>query len=447
MLLSLLNMLLLATAAAASNQWFVSPHGRDSWSGTLPESNAAGSDGPVASVSRAAALVRSRDDRATPATVSISPGTYQQTAPLVFGTRDGGDGEAGRVTWRGQGEAALSFGVALGNNASGDARWSRRAGSDGVWQRRLPSAAVAAGIQPRQLWMAGGARMTRARHPDTGTDFLIPLDGALKPAEGGASSGFAYTDGDLNRQYTNISDVEVIVYASWSASRHYIKELNTSTAEGRRRTVTFTANCLNPPAGMWPNSGNRYYIEGDASFVDHPGEWHADSSGLVTLVPPEGVSDPNEHEWVVDRGGALNTALQLKDDSPAPETVLVQNLSGGAAPIVLPAASVSFSAANWNLSFGVSLPAGKGGSILSRGPVPSKHVPGDTSLAVAGGKLVMDFGWETTLFGASRIDDGKPHQVTIAYAQKRLRWPWAVKSLSYDIHYNVLENSCNRMYL
>ena len=31
----------------------------------------------------------------------------------------------------------------------------------------------------------------------------------------------------------------------------------------------------------------------------------------------------------------------------------------------------------------------------------------------------------------------------------RDRWaqPWAVKSLSSDIHYNVLENSCNRMYL
>ena len=35
-----------------------------------------------------------------------------------------------------------------------------------------------------------------------------------------------------------------------------IKELNASA--GSRLTVTFTAGCLNPPAGMWPNSGNRY---------------------------------------------------------------------------------------------------------------------------------------------------------------------------------------------
>ena len=62
----------------------------------------------------------------------------------------------------------------------------------------------------------------------------------------------------LNRAYANISEVELVVYASWSASRHYIKQLNTSG----RLTVTFTANCLakfviwpgtpTPPQLRWP---------------------------------------------------------------------------------------------------------------------------------------------------------------------------------------------------
>ena len=79
-----------------------------------------------------------------------------------------------------------------------------------------------------------------------------------------------YADGDLNRfSEEEVVDLEVMVYASWSASRHYIKQLNTSKSTGL--TVTFTANCLNPPAGMWPNSGNRYYVENVRSGVDTPG--------------------------------------------------------------------------------------------------------------------------------------------------------------------------------
>merc|ERR1712166_1627093 len=78
-------MLLYPAPLLASNQWYVSSAGDDSWSGTLIEANAARTDGPVATVARAAELVRSRRDRATASIVTIAPGRYQQPAPLVFG--------------------------------------------------------------------------------------------------------------------------------------------------------------------------------------------------------------------------------------------------------------------------------------------------------------------------------------------------------------------------
>ena len=39
---------------------------------------------------------------------------------------------------------------------------------------------------------------------------------------------------------------------------------------------------------MWPNSGNRYYVENSRSFVDAPGEWHiTDGGALPVSLPPE----------------------------------------------------------------------------------------------------------------------------------------------------------------
>ena len=86
-----------------ANKWFVSPIGDDRWSGTLPKPNAAKTDGPVVTIGRAAELVRSRGSasRKVPISVTIAPGRYEQTTSLVLGAHDGGDSEAGRVTWRG----------------------------------------------------------------------------------------------------------------------------------------------------------------------------------------------------------------------------------------------------------------------------------------------------------------------------------------------------------
>lgn len=399
-----------------SNEWYVSStSGNDAWSGTMAQPNAAKTDGPFATIAKAAAVVAARSDRATPTVVSVASGTYLQSEKLVLGVKHGGDSDTGRVIWKGiGGAAALSYGIHLDRATTTHRPWTQTTKNRSLWQRSIPRAAIAAGIVPRQLW-AAGARLTRARHPNTGSDFTIPLDGALP---GNPTGGFRYTNYDLNRAYSNVTAVEVIVYASWSASRHYIRELNTSTSGNL--TVTFTANCLNPTTTMYPNSGNRYYIENDETFVDTPGEWHVSQAGVITMMPP-GMTDPNDHDFVADRGDALKTGLQLYDEHTTAPTTLLKRFLGGDDVLVLPADELSLSAETFNLSFGLSgIPTGGGGSIFTRGPVPSKHVPGDTSLSVSGGKIIMDFGWECTLTGSTRVDDNKPHAITISYSDKTL---------------------------
>eukprot|EP01051_Picozoa_sp_SAG22_P008989 SAG22_NODE_719_length_7666_cov_5.819083_6_plen_428_part_00 len=251
---------------------------------------------------------------------------------------------------------------------------------------------------------------TRARSPNTGSNYIVPLGGYL------GSNGFRYRDGDLNPRGGlagkggNLSEVEIVVYASWCTSRHHIAELNTTAGA---LAVTLTGSAI---TDMWPNSGNRYYAENAVEFVDAPGEWYVSDAGLLTIRPPAGMANPAAAEWVLDRGDGLKTGLQLKDDETiGPAHQLVPTLAGGAPAVVLPAAAVNLAAAAWNLSIAeLRLPAGKSGVIMTRGPVPAAHVPGDTTFSVqSGGNLMMDFGWAFTLIGSRKVNDGKPHRVEV----------------------------------
>lgn len=167
------------------------------------------------------------------------------------------------------------------------------------------------------------------------------------------------------------------------------------------------------------NSGNRYYLENSVKFVDAPSEWHISDNGLLTLRPPEGMADPSASEWILDQGDGLKTGLQLKDDGVGVKQLLVRKLIGGAPAVVLPAQTMNLAATAWNLSIEVlQIPTGQYGLVLTRGPTPFKHVPGDTTFAVQpGGNLMMDFGWSFTLIGKMKINDGKPHRVLVSYKE------------------------------
>lgn len=399
-----------------TNEWYVSAAvGNDEWSGRMQAPNAAKNDGPVATIARAAELVRARGDRTRAATVNVAAGWYPQTEPVVFGQRDAGRSETSRVTWKGtdapEGPPILSFGTRIGAGA----QWQPVGG--GIWQLQLPAGLVTASTRPRQMWHVSAepgsplvqSRMTRSRRPNSGSNFVIPLGGTF-------TNGFTYQNGDLNPAggLGNLSEVEVVVYASWCTSRHHIKQLNTS----QQLAVSLTGSGVKD---MWPNSGNRYYLENSLAFVDDPEEWYVSESGLLTFRPPKTITDPSTEAWILDKGDGLKTGLQIKESSVGKPQVLLPEMSDGEPAIVMPAAEMNFAAANWTLTLNLTVPAGRSGLIFVRGPHPFTHVPGDTTFAVQPtGNLMMDFGWQCNLVGRARINDGQVHQIAVQYSNKQL---------------------------
>jgi hypothetical protein len=73
--------------------FYVSPKGNDEWSGFLAQPSAAGTDGPLASISGARDAIRrlkARGKLDKPILVAISGGTYRVTKPIVFAVEASG---------------------------------------------------------------------------------------------------------------------------------------------------------------------------------------------------------------------------------------------------------------------------------------------------------------------------------------------------------------------
>ena len=82
------------TARALATDFFVSPVGNDSWSGTVAAPNTDLSDGPFATLDRArravAGLRQEQPDRATPVHVAVRGGVYTLSETLTFTAADSG---------------------------------------------------------------------------------------------------------------------------------------------------------------------------------------------------------------------------------------------------------------------------------------------------------------------------------------------------------------------
>ena len=115
--------------------FFVSPEGRDEWSGGLADPNPGRTDGPFRTLERArdaARAVGGREPRSNgdPTTVYLRGGTYFLEQPFVLKPEDSGT-EASPVTYAAyEGEKPVISG---GRRIGG---WQRAEG--GLWKAQLP---------------------------------------------------------------------------------------------------------------------------------------------------------------------------------------------------------------------------------------------------------------------------------------------------------------------
>jgi len=269
-----------ASAQATEGQCmlYVSTQGNDTWSGRWPEPNAAGTDGPFATVTRARDEVRrlkAAGGLTQPLTVRLRGGTYRLAEPIEFTPADSGTASAPVTYAAYPGERpVISGGRPIGG-------WQK--GDGALWTAVVPE--VKAGTWYFHQLFVNGARRTRARTPNQGylytEDVLAPIDRAKVWSDPSmlAMRGFRYREGDI-AAWRNPQDALIVIYHSWTTSVHFITAIDPAA-----RTVRLTPRST-WPIGYWWEYNTRYHIENIPEALDEPGEWYLDrTTGVLSYWP------------------------------------------------------------------------------------------------------------------------------------------------------------------
>jgi hypothetical protein len=305
-------------AASGNFDFYVSSKGNDAWSGRLAEPAADGRDGPVATLERAARLVaalRSQEPRRDrPVVVGVRGGTYFLEHAFTLRPGDSGTSRSPTVYAAVDGERpVLSGGVKISN-------WT--AAARGRWQASLPE--VRSGQWSFAQLFVGEQRRFRPR---------LPEHGYFHIEEGIGRRQFAFEGRDMVADWSRRSDIEVLAFHDWSASRLHIANIDTAS-----RRVTLAGRA-------WTNliTGHRYVVDNVRDALLSPGQWYLDrSSGELTYIPRPGES-MDTTEVVAPR---LNRLLMLQGDAAGGRFVQHVVFRG-----------LSFAHSNWVLApQGLSMP-------------------------------------------------------------------------------------------
>jgi hypothetical protein len=258
--------------AQDSVQFFVATNGRS----TADGSNIATPFASLEDAQHAIRKLKQGGKLKKPVTVNIRSGTYTIQKPVTFNENDGGSENAPIIFQAYQNEEVIISG---GRTITG---WKPY--KNGLWTAKLPE--VAKGEWSfRQLYVNGASRQ-RARTPDTG--FLrvkgFP-DG--KPPEVHYHTDcqrFEYAEGELNPKWTNLQDVEVIVYHFWTDSHLPIQSI-----DPKSRIVTFQHKAGKVFTDDFTQEGARYVVENVWEGLDAPGEWYLNKkTGTLYYYPQTG---------------------------------------------------------------------------------------------------------------------------------------------------------------
>ncbi len=277
---SLLLLLLPATIVVADDsriQFYVSPAGLDSQSGTSKQ--------PFASIARAQQAVRAAraggGDQAV--TVHLAAGHYSLGQTIVFTPAESGASPERPVRYLGDpaGEVVLSGGRRIDG-------WQVDPEHPGLWKTRVavPESADKDAWRFEQLWV-NGRRATRARTPNDG-DFFTLLGVGETPVESSPSRmkhTFAARPSDLvslgNTDPDSLRDVQAVVYHKWDTTREFLRSC--SPSEGYFTTHGTPMKSHNPM-----NRDCLFFVENYRDALDSAGEWFLDRQGWLFYRPREG---------------------------------------------------------------------------------------------------------------------------------------------------------------
>ena len=268
--------------------FFVSPQGRDRWSGKLAEPGA--NDGPFATVARARQAVRAllnTQKVPRPVRVVLRAGTYYLDAPLEFGPEDSGTEGSPVVYAAAAGECVvLSGGYRLGGG-----RWSEVNGRR-AWLVDIPE--VKEGRWRFRQLFVNGSRRPRTRLPKQGEFQIQSLPGFTGDFLRSPTKEFVYSPGDIVPTWHNLRDVEIVGITKWLDNRLPIESVGAET-----RTVTFDRPSLFALlSGDKPGS---YWVENVFEALDSAGQWYLDRPRGVLIYLPRPEEDVPSAEIIAPR--------------------------------------------------------------------------------------------------------------------------------------------------
>ena len=281
---------------------YVAEDGYDTWSGRLPEANAARTDGPLATLARAREIAHGLK-QVGGVTVTVRGGEYRLVEPLAFTAADSGTADAPVVYRAAEGEQVRLLGGAR------IADW--KPVTDPEVLKRLPEEARGSVVQadlracgvtdfgtmrtaPNWAHSDPGLevffrdeRMTLARYPNEGFLRIATLsveDGLHVLGRWGSRVGRFRIEGETERLRRWAAEPNALLHGywfwDWADQRMAVQSISPETGE-----ITLDEpkpHIFGYRVGQW------FYAFNLLCELDQPGEWYLDrQTGILYFWPPE----------------------------------------------------------------------------------------------------------------------------------------------------------------
>jgi hypothetical protein len=260
----------------STHDLYISTHGKDSWSGKLPEPNAERTDGPFATLQGARDAIRelkAAGKLTGPFTVWLRGGRYPITKPVAFEPQD-----SWPVTYAAYPDETP---VIDGGVRIAPATWrTEQVNGTTAWVTEVPFAF-------RELFV-NGQRRSRPRLPkipagSDGRDAFYRME-RVDNVDFGRSGGitdlfdgydrFVARAGDFHN-WRNLRDVEVVVVHYWIEERMPVASYDEAT-----RTIVSTRHSMFALKDDFVARYAKYYVDNVFEALTEPGEWYLDRAGV-----------------------------------------------------------------------------------------------------------------------------------------------------------------------
>jgi hypothetical protein len=293
-----------AAVRSLTADFFVSPEGNDSWSGTREK--ATGSDGPFVTISRARDAIRAlhqsrKESRSI--RVVLRGGVYYLNEPLEFSPEDSGTEPAPVIYSASPGEQV----TVSGGKRLQKGRWTEVRGKK-LWTIDIPEAKNGT-WRFRQLFV-NGERRPRTRLPKQGEYQIESLLDVPTTDEAWTKSvrRFVFSGKDIQRWH-NLTDVDVVAPCRWVDNRLPIQEVDVE-----KRIVTFDRSSVFNLVELYHTKPSTYGVENVFEALEAPGQWYLDRpEGKLYYLPKEG-EDVNTAEFIAPQLSQLVRAVGRSDD-------------------------------------------------------------------------------------------------------------------------------------